>query len=122
MIDSETFNKNLENSFWGTERYYTNPLLPFKFTDGVHYFVKEGGAVWFLHEVAGIVAKIKTPFYSIKVVSKERKDGKYHAVDIIVEDGDRNLLNKKHIAKSDLPIGKYKFYLYNGVLLLTSEY
>ena len=121
MVDSKTFNENLEN-FWGTEKYYTAPFLPFKFTDGVHYFAKEGGAVWFLYEVEGIVAKIKASFYSIKVISKARKGSTFNTVDIITEDGNDNLLNKKHIAKSDLPIGEYKFFLYNGVLLLASEY
>ena len=121
MIDSKTFNEALDN-FYGTERYYTAPFLPFKFTDGVHYFAKEGQAVWFLYEVAGIWAKVKSPFYYIKVVSKERKGSEWHTVDIIVEDGNDNFLTKKHIAKSDLPIGEYKFFLYNGVLLLTSEY
>lgn len=121
MIDSKTFNENLEN-FWGTERYYTAPLLPFKFTDGVNYFAKEGGAVWFLYEVAGIYAKIRSSFYYIKVSSKERKGSEWHTVDIIVEDGNKHFLTKKHIAKSDLPIGEYKFFLYNNVLLLTGEY
>nr|WP_193565342.1 DUF6876 family protein [Microcystis aeruginosa] len=35
----------LENlsEFTGTENYYTNPLYPFKYTDGIKYLAENGG-------------------------------------------------------------------------------
>ena len=43
--------ENLSN-FHGTENYYTNPMYPFEYTDGIKYLAENGGAYWLLDAIA----------------------------------------------------------------------
>ena len=116
---SEELKANLEQ-FYGTENYYANWLLKYRYTDGVHYFIKQTDAFWFLEEINIIYVQLqnqgKAEFLSIKAISNGKK------ADIIVSDGNNNLLKKKHISLTDLPEGEWKFFLTNNILLLPTEY
>lgn len=116
---SKELQANLDQ-FYGTELYYINPLMKFTYTEGVKYFAENAGAYWLLQEINFIYVDLqqigKAEFLNIKVISKDNK------ADIIVDDGNDNILKKKHIAFTDLPEGEWKFFLTNNVLLLPSEY
>lgn len=108
------------NYFYGTENYFNNPLIKYLYTDGVKYFASTTNSYWLLNEINFIYCDLlkinKGEFLNIKVVSKNNK------ADIIVDDGNDNILKKKHISFTDLPEGEWKFFLTNNILLLPSEY
>ena len=112
---SEELRNNLEQ-FYGTENYFTNPLVKYKYTDGVKYFAEEAGAYWLLQEINGMTAKVNEYFFNIKVISKNNK------ADIIIDDGNGKILAKKHISFTDLPEGEWQFFLTDNVLMIPSEY
>ena len=102
--------------FYGSENFYKNPLVKYKYTDGVKYFVERAGAYWLLQEINGLTVKLPGYFFNIKVISKDNK------ADIIIDDGNDNILKKKHIRFTDLPQGKWQFFLTDNVLMLPNEY
>jgi hypothetical protein len=105
--------------FTGTEQYHFNPLYKWlKYTDGVKYFAQNAGAYWFL-DIVGTeyhdLAKTE-PFLVINFLSQNNQ------ATIQAEDGDYKELALRHIDFTDCPEGKYKFFLIDDVLLLSSEY
>ena len=113
---SEELRNNLEQ-FWGTENYFTNPLVKYKYTDGVKYFAEHAGAYWLLQEINGLYVKLGIPpFLNIVVKSNKKK------ADIIVDNGNNKVLIKKHIGFTDLPEGEWQFFLTDNVLMIPSEY
>lgn len=119
MITAQELHNNLFN-FIGSEHHYVNYFLKYRYTEGVRYLRKQAEAFWLLEEINSMYVKLKeqhsADFLSIKVISKNNK------ADIIIDDGNNNVLKKKHISYTDLPEGTYKFYLYDNTLLLQSEY
>lgn len=119
LQESKQLKENLAQ-FYGSENHFTNPLVKFNYTDGVKYFAENAGAYWLLQEINSLYIKLlkinKTEFLDIKVFSKENK------ADIIIDDGNDNILIKKHIGFTDLPEGEWKFFLYDNVLMLPGEY
>ena len=115
-VSSQELKENLEQ-FYGTENYFKNPLLKYKYTDGIKYFAEKAGAYWLLQEINSIYVNLRCPvFLNIEVVSKN------HKADIIVDDGNDNVLKKKYITFTDLPEGEWQFFLTDNILLLPSEY
>ena len=112
---SKELKANLEQ-FYGTEHYFTIPLVKYKYTDGVKYFAEEAGAYWLLQEINNMTAKINEYFFNIRVISKNNK------ADIIIDDGNGKVLDKKHIGFTDLPEGEWRFFLTDNVLMIPSEY
>lgn len=113
---SEELRNNLEQ-FWGTEHYFNNPLIKYKYTDGVKYFAEHAGAYWLLQEINGCYVKLGSlSFLNIIVKSNKNK------ADIIIDDGNDKVLTKKHISFTDLPEGEWQFFLMNNVLMIPSEY
>lgn len=106
--------------FTGTENYHkSNMFVPnMVHTDGVEYFCREASAYWVLDIVATEFLQLlkKHPFLSIKVIVANDK------ADMIVEDGDCNVIKTKHIEYTDCPEGEYQFFFTDNVLMLTSEY
>lgn len=113
---SEELKSNLEQ-FFGTENYFKNPLIKYTYTDGVKYFAEQAGAYWLLQEINGLYVNLGSPYF-INIVVKSNKN----KADIIVDDGNGNVLKKKHIGFTDLPKGEWQFFLQSNVLMLPSEY
>lgn len=113
---SEELKTNLEQ-FWGTENYFTNPLVKYKYTDGVKYFAEHAGAYWLLQEINCAYVNLGCPSF-INIVVKSNKN----KADIIIDDGNKNILKKRHIKFTDLPQGEWQFFLQYNVLMLPSEY
>jgi len=115
------------SQFIGTANYYqTNSMFAkgMHHTDGVQYFAENAGngAYWFLDIVATEYFPLlkKEPFISITLIVGSNQDD--NNAMIVVEDGDCELLAKKIIEYTDCPVGEYKFFLTDNVLMLTSEY
>jgi hypothetical protein len=104
------------NEFTGTEQYYRyyNILL----TDGVKYFADKAGAYWFLDIVFTEIAphQKKEPFITI-----ELNVGSGKAL-IKAHDGDYRYFFERKIEFTDCPIGQWKFYLCDMVMMVPSEY
>lgn len=108
--------------FTGTEQWHRHGLnRHMLYTDGVEYFAEHagGGAYWFLDIVATEIFGMQKqhPFMTVKLVSESNKPT------VIVEDGNDNVLyTRADIEYTDCPEGVWKFFLYDNVLLLPSEY
>jgi hypothetical protein len=102
--------------FYGSGNFYINPLVKYKYTDGVKYFAENAGAYWLLQEINGLTVRLPGYFFNIRVISKDNK------ADIIIDDGNDNILKKKHIGFTDLPAGEWQFFLTDNVLMLPNEY
>ena len=112
------------NNFHGTENYYTNPMYPFEWTDGVKYLVENGEAYWLLDSIASWQKEpiIKSnqdlrqvQFWKLKVNSDNS------AVLTCERDRDDVVITQK-IPFTDFPLEEITLYLCDGVLLLPSEY
>jgi len=115
-ITAEELKSNLEQ-FFGTENYFKNPLMKYTYTDGVRYFAEKAGAYWLLQEINGMYVNLGCPYF-LNIVVKSNKN----KADIIVDDGNYNVLKKKHIGFTDLPEGEWQFFLINNTLMIPSEY
>lgn len=105
--------------FTGTEQYHFNPLYPkLKYTDGVKFFAQKAGAYWFLDIVGTELHphSSKHPFMSINLIVEDS------AASIEADDGNGGWLYDRFVEFTDCPAGKYRFFLIDGVFMLTSEY
>jgi hypothetical protein len=110
----------LENldQFTGTENYYTNPLYPFEYTDGIKYLAENGGAYWLLDAIASWQKELdlsQIQFWRLKVNPDNS------AVLTCERDADEPVIAQE-IPFTDFPLEKISLYLCDGVLLLPSEY
>ena len=101
----------------GTECYYTAPLIWFKYTDGVRFVAKNGGA-WLVQDISLFTAKHRNDdFISIQAEFKN------HKADIHFSDGNGNEWRKYHVAHTpDFKEGTINFYIIDGICLLANEY
>ena len=108
------------SQFIGTSSYYPTFMFTPKLhhTDGVQYFAENAGCFWFLDIVATEIYPLlkREPFISITLISLDSK------AKIVATDGDEKEIFTKSIGYTNCPVGIYKFYLTDNVLMLTSEY
>jgi len=107
--------------FQGTDTWFRHPLCHnFLYTDGVKFFAEHcgNGAYWFLDIIATEVAELQETeeFLSIHLIVEDDK------ALISVSDGNGRDLYEKAIDYTDAPVGIWKFFLTNNVMLLPSEY
>ncbi len=105
--------------FTGTEYWHRCALNPAcLYTDGVEYFVEQAGAYWFLDILATEFFELQHKAGFLNIWLKVRGN----QADIVIEDGDYNVLKEKHIDFTDCPEGDWQFFFTDNVILLTSEY
>lgn len=104
--------------FTGTEGYHPFWLGTMQMTDGVMFFANKAGAYWFLDIIGTEVTDLQKshPFISVVMTVADDK------AKIVATDGDINTIWSRDIEYTDCPAGEYKFFLIDGVFLLTSEY
>lgn len=90
--------ENIMANCIGTEHYYTNPVLCYRYTDGVKTFAIEAGAYWFLSELNPFIYKLKR-FSSFKLKVKDNRG------EILIDDQP-----KKKIPFTDCPDGEWEFF------------
>ena len=106
-------------TFTGTENYYRHSLRrSMLYTDGVNYFAERAQAYWFLDIVATEFYQLQSvsPFLTITMTVKNRK------AKILVTDGNSRKLKAKNITYTDCPVGEWKFFMTDNVLMVPSEY
>lgn len=115
--------------FTGTEQWFRHPLCHnFLYTDGVKYFAEHcgNGAYWLLDIIATEVAELQETeeFLVIELTVDEiwiKGVGELNPARLTVTDGNGNELYENALF-TDAPVGTWKFYLTNNVMLLPSEY
>ena len=115
------FIDNLEQ-FYGTECYHRLGLYPIVATDGIKYFIEQCDCLWLFDEICLRLYK-DLQRYGMLFVNVEVN--KRHTVCITAEiDKDKPIPFKRkvHDAMELIPVGSYRFYLIDNVILLPSEY
>lgn len=100
----------------GTEQYWTNRLLCFRYTDGVKFLWEACDAYWLLIAISSYRRKEPFQFWELKV------NADHMATLTMKEDDGQPTLVEQHIKYTDFPLDEIALYLIDGVLLLPSEY
>jgi hypothetical protein len=100
----------------GTERYWKNDLLCFRYTDGVKFLHESCEAYWLLIAISSYHRKEPFQLWELKV-SKDKS-----ATLSMKEDSDQPNVVEQQIAFTDFPLEEITLYLIDGILLLPSEY
>jgi len=105
----------------GTEAYHRLTLFPLNCTDGIVEIAEKCGAYWLCDVIASyqVEEKIKkVPFQVWNFTVHEN-----NTADIFMnEDIGKPHLVKQHIKYTDFPVGTWKFYLIDNVLMVPNEY
>lgn len=104
---------------YGTENYYTDRHLDFKYTDGVKTFCETAMAYWLLDLVNSVVKTKPAMNEDLIVITLTVKDN--HKATITFEDSE-NIIYKQIIPFTDCPKGKWLFYYENNVFFWNGEY
>ena len=105
--------------FTGTQSYYRHPFVNgLLYTEGAQFFFETTESYWLLDLIAsGYFPLLENePFLSIKVESVANR------AEIVVTDGNHNVLKKQTVPSTTLVSGTWPFFLTDNVLLLPSEY
>lgn len=122
MSDSPTLTEADLAQFTGTEKWHRHVFVPsVLFTDGAKYLADQAGAFWLLDEIA-LAQRHKPkvtaePFQSWKL--KVKAD---HSARLTCEDGNGQVVYRKHIPYTDFPLEEVTLYYTDNVILLPSEY
>ena len=123
-------NKLEENlrQFTGTEKYYSNSVYPFRYTDGIKYLADHAGAYWLLDGISNWQKDpiIKNNFdLSLIQFWKLKVNSDKSAVLICERDLDESVITQR-IPFTDFPLLEVTLYLCDmqsqGILMLPSEY
>jgi len=108
--------------FNGTERYYRlypNVVL----TDGAKYLADTAGCYWLMDVYASHLASVDPNEESFTCLKLSKMGS---GAEIVIEDGNTQLLAKQHVEFTDFPLDTFVFYaVWAGefwVLMLRSEY
>lgn len=118
------FKKDLEQ-FIGTLNYWKLSYYPVLATDGVAYFCETAESYWLFSEIAHFVChKTEEPFVVATITANNTDNGRCAVLKF--DDGNNNELGGKVIDYTDLPVGEWKFFVFNNptqrVVMLPSEY
>jgi hypothetical protein len=101
----------------GTEDYWKNDALCFRYTDGVRFMWESCEAYWLLIAISSY--RRNEPFQVWELKRNTENSG---AVLTMKEDTNEPELVKQKIPLTNFPLQEIKFFLIDGILLLTSEY
>lgn len=108
--------------FTGTEHYYR--LCPkVVLTDGAKYLADEAGCYWLMDLYASHLARLDPNRESFTCLKLSLRGT---SAEIVIEDGNSQLLAKQHIEYTDFPLEQFMLYAVWSsefwVLMLRSEY
>ena len=110
---------NYMGNFYGTEHYYTNHFLSFKYTDGVKGFCEQAHAFWLLNLVESIV-KAK-PSMNEDLISITLLVNQDNTAFITFKDLTKTIYQQR-IPYTDCPVGEWNFFYENNVFFWNGEY
>lgn len=117
---SKTQLLNHLEQFYGTQYYY--PLWPkVLLTDGSKYLAETAGCYWLMDAITQHIQYISSEdFISCRLITRNNQ------AQLILDDGNGNVLAKQRIHHTDFPLDDYQLYACRSadkwVILLPSEY
>ncbi|WP_412476619.1 DUF6876 family protein [Flavobacterium sp. TBRC 19031] len=122
MKDTKQFTKTDLTQFTGTENWYRHSIVrTVLYTDGIKFLAEQSGAYWLIDEIA-FNQNIKSVTAQEFQVWKLKVDLEKSQAVLTCDDGNNNIVYKKHIQYTDFPLDEICIYFVNNVILLTSEY
>ena len=106
-------------NFYGTEHYYTNHFLSFKYTDGVKGFCEQAHAFWLLDIVESVVKN--KPSMNEDLISITLLVNQDNTAFITFKDSSKTIYQQK-IPYTDCPVGEWNFFYENNVFFWNGEY
>jgi hypothetical protein len=109
-------------NFTGTSQYHrihSNTLL----TDGAYYLAETAACFWLMDLYASHLVEIDPDkeYFTCLTLNK-----KHRGADIVIDDGNDNLLAQQSVEYTDFPLDSIRLYgIWSGecwVIMLTSEY
>lgn len=122
MKETKQFTKADLAQFTGTENWYRHPIVrTVIYTDGIKFLAEQAGAYWLIDEIAfsQSLKNVKAEEFQVWKLSVDLE--KSRGV-LTCDDGNNNIIYKKHIQYTDFPLDEIRIYFVNNVILLTSEY
>ena len=113
------------NNFYGSMAYYkANIFSNIVITEGVRYFCDICECYWLLDEAIIYALRELSKKYSFLIVEFKVTNKRGTTYIEVKEDSNTELLFKRRTKDllNKIPIGEYKFYLIDNVMLLPSEY
>ena len=108
--------------FTGTEQWHRHALnRSILYTDGAQYLAEKAGAYWLLDEIAlaqKSVQALAAETFQLWRLTVESN----HSATLMCDDGNGNVLHRKHIPFTDFPLPEISLYCCDNVILLPSEY
>jgi len=107
--------------FTGTEQWYRHALNSnITYTDGVKFFADIVGAHWLLDIIATQPEILSTMHNGLAVI--ELRVDKDSSAVLTCEDGDYRNTYTRLLEFTDCPVGVWKFFFTDNVILLPGEY
>ena len=114
--------KSSLSHFTGTTRYIRDPFTGLMHTDGIEHMAERAGAQWLISDIGAVfrhqpgVKEIPFQLWTLEV------DEENKAVLTCREDCDMPVIYEQKYEYTDFPVGSWKMYLIDGVLMVPSEY
>ena len=121
MISADDLKSSL-SQFTGTTRYIRNPFTGLLYTDGIEHMAEYADAHWLVSDIGAAfrhnpdLKGIPFQLWTLDV-DEEKK-----AILTCREDCDRPVIYELKFEYTDFPVGTWKMYPIDGVLILPSEY
>lgn len=103
----------------GTENYYYNHFLSFKYTDGVKIFCDEARSYWLLNLIESVVHNYTQFFKDLISVILFVNNDKTAKIQF---KSDEKIFYQQDIPYTDCPQGEWDFFFQNDVLFYEREY
>lgn len=111
--------KSLLDGCLGTEHYFVCPPFRTIYTDGVKLFAENANAYWFLCDLFILINEKGWQNQAFMQITLNVKND---SADLVIDDGNDNLIYNKHYDYTDCPSGEWRFFYLRDVLMLPSEY
>jgi hypothetical protein len=121
MIASSDLKSSLSH-FTGTTRYIRDPFTSLIHTDGIEHLAERTEAHWLVSDIGAVFRyhpKVKDIPFQLWTLTAD-VDNK--AVLTCREDCDMPVIYEQKYEYTDFPVGTWKMYLIDGVLMVPSEY
>jgi hypothetical protein len=110
--------------FIGSELLWHQPLLFFKYTDGIKFVAEKGNAYWLLTDISAfqhhrsIVEHAKNDHFQLWKLTVRSDE----TATLTCDDGNGHVLFTHEYHYTTFPLPEIKFYLVDKILMLPSEY
>jgi len=121
MIASSDLKSSLSH-FTGTAQYIRDPFTGLLHTDGIEHLAQRAEAHWLVSDIGAVFRlhpKVRGIPFQLSTLTVEEGN---KAVLTCREDCDMPVIYEQKYEYTDFPVGTWKMYLIDGVLMVPSEY